>query len=143
MININAEILPWKGLGGVTLNSNINSLKQILDSTEIIPSILGKYIIKYQLNDTIEFWFNILNGKLFKITALQNYSGTLWNSISIGMDMAKIQQLKPEFVYEDFEEIYISKNGVIIETDPTNNKILWISVFIREMLEDGFENGVW
>jgi len=105
--------------------------------------LLGNFLIRYELEDTVDLWFNLLNGKLFKITALKNYTGKLFKEICIGMPIQTVLALEPSFVYDDFEEVYCSPKGVYIETDPIDNTVLWISVYIKEIDNEDFEKGNW
>ena len=43
----------------------------------------------------------------------------------------------------DFEEVYVSNKGIYIETDPVDNTVLWISVFVKEIDNEDFEKGNW
>lgn len=45
--------------------------------------------------------------------------------------------------YDDFEEVWESKLGYFIETDYDTNNARWISIFIKEFLQDDFENYNW
>ena len=59
------------------------------------------------------------------------------------MPIETVLELEPSFVYDDFEEVYCSSKGIYIETDPVNHTVLWISVYIKEIDDVGFEKGEW
>jgi len=143
MINLNAPILPWIGMGEITLYSHIGDFYLLLKSGDVKEKLLGKFLVKYEIDDSVDLWFNIINGKLFKITALSKYTGTLFERIRIGMHINEVLSIEPSFEYDDFEEVYCSSKGIYIETDPVSNTVLWISVFVRESENQDFENGNW
>src|SRR5205807_1175888 len=103
-----------------------NIIEQLDDSA----ALLGKFRIRYEIKDSVVIWFNLMNSKLFKITALENYTGKLFGEISIGMHIDDVLKLEPSFVYDDFEEVYCSSKGIYIETDPVEHTVLWISIYI-------------
>ncbi|GMK47428.1 hypothetical protein PghCCS26_45580 [Paenibacillus glycanilyticus] len=143
MINLNAPILPWIGMGDLNLYNRIGDFYQLLNSEEVKVNLLGKFLIRYEINNSIDLWFNLNNGKLFKLTALNKYNGTLFEKIKIGMHIEEVLSIEPSFEYDEFEEVYCSNKGIYIETDPANDTVLWISVFIKEIDNQDFESGHW
>ncbi len=143
MLDFNSSIFPWKGMGGIELYSHISEFYDIIQDTKKEPSLLGKFLIKYEIDNSLDLWFNLVNGKLFKITALKNYTGKLLEQVSIGMHIDDVLKIEPSFIYDDFEEVYISDKGIYIETDPIDNTVLWISVFVKEIDDEDFEKGNW
>jgi hypothetical protein len=141
--DLQAPIVPWEGMGGIKLYSHINEFYSMIDQYGKQPTLLGKYLIRYEIDNSIDLWFNLLNGKLFKITATINYKGTLFNKIRVGMHIDDVIKLEPSFVYDDFEEVYCSSKGVYLETDPVEQTVLWISVYIKEIDNPDFEVGNW
>ncbi|WP_310552059.1 hypothetical protein [Paenibacillus glufosinatiresistens] len=99
--------------------------------------------MRYEIKDEVCLWFNLFNGKLFKITALKNYTGKLFDVIHIGMSIDEVLEIEPSFEYDDFEEVYCSPKGIYIETDPVENTVLWISVYIKEIDNEDFDKGNW
>lgn len=143
MIDLKAPIIPWVELGGIRLYSHLNELRSLLEEQKAKPHLLGKFLIRYEIEDKIDLWFNIINGKLFKITALNTYEGKLESEICIGMKIEDVLKIDPSYIYDDFEEVYISPKGIYIETDPLSNKVKWISVFVKEIDDSSFEEGRW
>lgn len=143
MVDLNAPIVPWEGMGGIKLYSNISCFYSGIKHLMKDPTVVGKFLIKYEIDDSVDLWFNILNGKLFKITALKNYKGKLLGRIFIGMHIDEVLRIEPSFVYDDFEEVYCSPKGIFIETDPVKHTVLWISVYIKELDNEDFERGNW
>ena len=143
LINLQAPIVPWEGMGGIKLYSHINEFYSMIEQYGKEPRLLGKYLIRYEIDNSLVLWFNLLNGKLFKITALSNYNGTLFNKIRIGMHIDDVLKQESSFIYDDFEEVYCSSKGIYIETDPVEHTVLWISVYIKEIDDPDFERGNW
>lgn len=143
MLNLQAPIVPWEGMGGIKLYSNINEFYSMIEEYGKQPKLLGKYLIMYEIDNLIDLWFNLLNGKLFKITATSNYTGVLFNKIRVGMHIDDVLKLDPSFIYDDFEEVYCSSKGVYLETDPVEQTVLWISIYIKEIDNPDFERGNW
>lgn len=143
MIDLGASILPWRGMGQIELYRHISEFYPLLDRPDVKEKMLGKFLIRYEINNSVDLWFNVVNGKLFKLTALSNYTGMLFEKIKIGMHIDDVLRLEPSFVYDDFEEVYCSEKGVYIETDPIDNTVLWISVFVKEVDNRDFERGDW
>ena len=52
-------------------------------------------------------------------------------------------EVEPSFVYDDFEEVWESEKGIFIEMDAETNTVRWISVYIRELDDENFENANW
>lgn len=105
--------------------------------------LFSYFFVRYEILGSVELCFNLINGKLFKITALGGYSGELFGGIKIGMRVDDVLKIEPGFVYDDFEEIYFSEKGVFIETDPVEDTVLWISVYVKEIDCEDFERGEW
>lgn len=143
MIDLNAPIVPWESIGGIKLYSHISEFYSIIEQSKKEPSLLGKFLVRYEIDDTVDLWFNLINGKLFKITALQNYTGKLLGKISIGIHIDDVFKIESSFVYDDFEEVYCSPKGISIETDPVEHTVLWVSVYIKEIDNQDFEKGNW
>lgn len=142
-IDIDSPIIPWEGMGGVKLYSHISEFYGIIRQEKNTCRTLGMFIIIYEINDSVDLWFNVLNGKLFKITALKNYTGKLFGDIGIGMHIDDVLSREPSFSYDDFEEVYCSPKGVFIETDPAEHTVLWISVYVKEREYENFIRGDW
>lgn len=143
LIDSNAPIVPWEGMGGIKLYSHISEFYETLASIDNPALLSWKFVIRYEIKDSVYLWFNVINGKLFKITALQNYTGKLFGKISIGMHIDEVLKIEPSFVYDDFEEVYCSPKGIFIETDPATQTVLWISVYVKELDDENFERGNW
>ena len=143
MIDIDAPIIPYVGIGGIKLYSELESLEDILTKDNVCAQVLNNIIIRYDIGDFLELFFHSGNNKLFKITTLEGYRGKLFDKITVGMKEEEFLQIEPSFIYDDFEEIFESEKGVFIETDPITHTAKWISVFVKEIDMDNFEKGDW
>ena len=63
----------------------------------------------------------------------------------IGVETSEIdlQRLEPSFVYEDFEETFQTEKGAFITTDPISKEAMWISVYIKELDDEDFDEANW
>ena len=142
-IDINAPIIPYKGLAGIKLYSTREELKDILSLPNVISRIYFDRTIRYEIPDIALLFFDIEKNKLFKVTATGKYHGKVFGKIKIGMTEEELLEAEPSFVYDDFEEVWISDKGIFIEMDPETNKVMWISVYIPELDTEDFEKGNW
>lgn len=133
MIDINAPIIPYEGMGGIKLYSTIKDLKETLTGDNVKATVLNNLWIRYEISDYLYLFFSLLNGKLFKITTLSGYKGLLWGKINVGMKAEEFIKIEPSFRYDDFEEVYECDKGVFIETDVDEDRALWISVYVRDI----------
>lgn len=143
MIDNSSLIIPWVGLGGLKLYSHISQFYELIDKMDEKSSLLVKFFVRYEIKGSVDLWFNLINGKLFKITASKGYKGLLFDKIHIGMHIDEVLQIEPSFEYDDFEEVYFSPKGIYIETDPVENTVLWISVYVKEIDNEDFNRGKW
>ena len=141
-IDINAPIVPFEGMGGIKLCSTEGQIKPLLKGHTIkIEKYSGR--IRYQIDNLLYLVFLKKNGKLFKITTLDGYKGKLWDKIGTDTVEKNLLSLDDLFVWDDWEEVWQSPKGVIIEGYDGTGLCTWISVFIKEMLEPDFEKGKW
>lgn len=158
MIDIYAPITPKFSIGGINLRSHLREYYDVIPKLSWVDKetlgdcsayIFGSFHVRYEMRDTLYLFFNILNGKLYKITALNNYHGLLFGKIKIGMKIEDLLELQPNLVYDEFEEVY-SFEGLAVETNE-NGMIESISVYVEELdtldsdveLRRQFEKGNW
>lgn len=143
MIDIDAPIIPYVGIGGIKLYSKREDLDDILSKENVFIQVLNHMVIRYDIGDFLELFFHSGNNKLFKITTLEGYKGKLFDKITVGMKEEDFLRIEPNFIYDAFEEVFESDKGVFIETDPITHTAKWISVFVKELDKDNFEKGDW
>ncbi|WP_088839311.1 hypothetical protein [Listeria sp. ILCC792] len=143
MIDVNAPIIPYESMGGVKLYSTIKDVKEIITGKNVETKVFHNTWIVYSIDDSLELFFDLLTGKLFKIVTLGGYKGTLFGKIKVGMKSEEFLKIESSFVYDDFEEIYETKKGVYIETEVVNDTAKWISIFVKEIDSESFRLGEW
>ena len=143
-IDLDAPIIPWIGLGGIRLYSKVDEIKDILNAPETKKEV-SYDDTRYEIENAIYIFVNNYNNKVYKLTATDNYRGTLFEQIKIGMNVNDILKIEPSFEYEDFEEVFISPKGIYMERD-LNDIVFWLSVFVKEseaLNIDDFWAGKW
>lgn len=121
-MNPTADILPAKGLGGVALGDNISKYSKILERYEILGKLkyeqVNIYSTRYSFVDIpIEVNVDTRTGDIYKISALEGYSGKLDDAIGIGSLAKEVLNLEQGFYYDECDEAIFSKKrpGVAIE----------------------------
>lgn len=142
-INFSAPIVPFEGLGGIKLYSTRAELKNLLELEGTESEVINDNWIKYDVQNSVELFFHRGNNKLFRITTLEDYKGLLFGKIGVGTNEKEMLHAEPSFVYDDFEEVWESPKGVFIEMDAETNLVRWISVYIKEIDMDNFEDAEW
>ena len=149
---LNETIIPFVGIESIKLYQTLAEVKKILSEegigyreelwssqSETVPNPWTVIII-----DNAMSLFFAKNGKLFKIVLWQDYSGSLPNGISTGMQVSEAKTLDPTLEYDEWNEDYESSSGYWLEDDAENGDIISISIFIRELLdEDQFDYSNW
>ena len=143
-IDVNAPIIPYEGLGGIKLYSTREELKDILSLPNVTSRIIYDWI-EYSIQDKVALTFHLKNDKLLRISTLCNYKGKLFDKVKVGMTEEELVTAEPSFIYDDFQEVWISNKGIFVETDPETNKVMWIAVYIPkpEWGSEDFEKGNW
>nr|WP_296006463.1 hypothetical protein [uncultured Blautia sp.] len=142
-LDILAPIVPFRGFGEIKLYSTRNELKELLNEKGVESKIINDNWIRYDIQNAIELFFHLKNNKLFRITTLDNYQGKVFGKIGVGMREEEMLEIEPTFIYDNFEEVWESPKGIFIETDAETNKVRWISVYIREIDDEDFEEANW
>ncbi len=143
LLDISAPIVPFEGLGGIKLYSTRDELKELLEKEDTKLEVIHNDWIRYDIQNSVELFFHLKNNKLFRITTLDNYQGKLFGRIGVGTTEDELLETEPSFIYDDFEEVWESEKGIFIETDAEINTVKWISVYIKELDNDDFEDANW
>ena len=143
LLDIRAPIVPFKGFGKIKLYSTRNQVQELLEGKAVKSEIINNDWIRYDIQNSIELFFHLKNNKLFRITTLDNYKGKLFGKIGVGTTEMELLEAEPSFVYDDFEEVWESKKGVFVEMDAETNTVRWISVYIKELNDENFEEANW
>lgn len=142
-LDITVPIIPFEGFGEIKLYSTRDELRELLEMEGVTSKILFEDWIQYDIQNSLELLFHLKNDKLFRITTLDNYKGKLFEKIGVGTTEEEMLKVEPSFVYDDFEEVWESEKGVFIEMDAETNTVRWISVYIKELDDEDFENANW
>lgn len=146
------KIKPYEGLDEIKLYSKLDEVKRYLDNRNIeytsevwkaeeetIPNPWTVLFIENSIN-----LFFAGNDKLFKIYCTNNYEGSLPNSINLNTTLEEAIKIDNKLEYNDDGEDYESEDGYWIEDDLDTKKVMSITVFIKEMLEnDKFDKLDW
>jgi hypothetical protein len=143
LLDISAPIVPFEGFGEIKLYSTRNELRELLEKEDVESEIINSDWIRYDILNSVELFFHLKNNKLFRITTLDNYRGKLFEKIGVGTTEKELLEVEPSFAYDDFEEVWESEKGVFIEMDAETNVVRWISVYVRELDNEDFENTNW
>ena len=141
LLDISAPIVPFEGFGEIKLYSTRNELRELLEKEDVESEIINNDWIRYDILNSVELFFHLKNIKLFRITTLDNCK--LFEKIGVGTTEKELLEVEPSFAYDDFEEVWESEKGVFIEMDAETNVVRWISVYIRELDNEDFENANW
>ena len=80
--------------------------------------------------------FSFVKDVLWKIDAIDNYKGKLYNDIKIGMKIDDVLDIDDSLKFEDQEEIYISNYNYILEDECEENKIITITIGVDEIFSN-------
>ena len=157
MIDLTTPIIPYQGTGIFKLNSTYEEVKEILK----------KYNVPYEeeiskFNDIDPSWTTIIISKegspkeysaielvfaknrLFKICLCEDFEGTLPNGIHTGMTIHEVKEIDKNLQQdEDWDEVYISPDGYLVEYSHRNLKIVIITIFIPAFERDDFFDYNW
>ncbi len=142
-LDITAPIIPYEGFGEIRLYSTREELSELLTLDCVESEIYYGKWIRYDIQNSIELFFHLKNNKLFRIVTLDNYRGKVFGKIGVGTAEEELLKIEPTFVYDDFEEVWETDKGVIIETDAETNRARWISIYIPELFCDDFNECNW
>ena len=144
-------IKPYFGIDNISLDKSYDEVRQFLKNNNYkynvdtypnkgcVPEVEWKVI---RIEGGINVYFAL--DKMFKIDFIGNYKGKLFNGLFIGMSMGEAVAIDSTLKYNDEEEDYASVDGYWIEDDLDTNKVMRITVFIKELLdEDDFFTYNW
>ena len=73
-----------------------------------------------------------------------DFNGILANGIAMGMDIKQAQQIDRTLKFDDWNEDWSSTGGYWLEDDLETGKVISITIFIKELLDDDlFEKYEW
>ena len=157
MIDLTTPIIPYVGTGIFKLDSSYEEVKAFLQENNIsyeeeIWKKTGDFcpwtvlvICKEGSNpkySAIELFF--AKNRLFKICLCEDFEGTLPNGIHTGMNFNDALKIDPKLQQdEDWDEIFISPDGYIIQYSNMNLDVIIITIFIPAFGRDDFFDYKW
>ena len=152
MMLFSESIFPYKGLTSLHLYQDLNETKVFLTDSgipfreevwaaesETTPNPWNVIVI-----ENVMSLFFARNGKLFKIVLWESFDGSLPNGIGTGMDIEMAKKLDPQLIFDEWNEDYESPDGYWLEDDAESGRVISISIFIKELLdEDTFDRCNW
>lgn len=141
MVDKYAPIIPYKEMGNIKLYSSMAELSDVISISK--EYILNDFLIRYDVDNIISLFFHRKNSKLFKMTTLEGYCGDLFEKINVNTPECDITTLDDSFKYDEFDEVWESNKGVFIEIDPLIRKASWITIYIKELDNDDFDEAKW
>lgn len=145
-LDIYAPIVPYFELGGIKLYETRENLKDILTMPGVIKGKPWGGLVEYSVEDKISFLFCTVNDKLCKMSALEGYKGTGPNwlgCISVGMTKEELLRAEPSFVYDDFEECWITHKGASVTFDYSTQRVSDITIWVAEIHRMDLGKGNW
>ncbi len=137
------KLIPFDGLGEIKLLSSFEYVKNILKMEKI------NFSIAYQPNKgcnpevpwTIIYVENSISltfakEKLWRITCKEKFVGSLENGIKLGMPLKEALKIDTSLIFDDWNEVYESREGYWLEDNLDNNTVLSFTIFIKEALDD-------
>ena len=141
MVDKYAPIIPYKEMVNIKLYSSMAELSDVISISK--EYILNDFWIRYDVDNIISLFFHRKNSKLFKMTTLEGYCGDLFEKINVKTPECDITTLDDSFKYDEFDEVWESNKGVFIEIDPLIRKASWITIYIKELDNDDFDEAKW
>ena len=137
------ELIPYKGFDDISFDMTIDEVRKLLRHKDIrfnteqwsnkgcTPEVPWEII---RAGQDISLFF--AKGRMFKIYFENGFSGHLNNGISLGMKVEEAKAIDPSLQYNEWDEDYISNYGYWLEDDIETQRIVSITIFIREVEDD-------
>lgn len=144
---LKSDLKPLRGVGDLELLTNYNDVKEYLENNGIAYSeeyrshkgytseIPWKII---HISNCISIFFAY--DKLWKFYLEEGFQGKLPNGIHIGMDINEAIKIDKTAKFDDWNEIYVSKEGYNFGDSLITGKVASITIAIPEALEEDSEN---
>lgn len=87
MIDLDADIVPGKGLGGLSIGTKALDVQDTLFSDVMTREFVSSVDLRYHLGKEgeVEAGFDLRTGQITRLTARQGYRGRLLGKITVGM----------------------------------------------------------
>lgn len=144
-------INPFVGINNFTFLSSAKTVERILKTENVLFTketwSNDECTVKVPWNiirteNSMSFFF--AKDKLFKIYVSEGFDGSLSNGIAIGMNIEDAQKIDSSLKYDEWNEDWSSDAGYWLEDSVDHHKIISITIFIKEFLDDDlFEKYEW
>ena len=157
MIDLTTPIIPYEGTGIFKLDSSYDEVKSLLaehnisykeeiwEATDADPPWTVIVICKEGSNpqhSAVELCF--VKNQLFKICLCEDFEGSLPNGIHTGMNFNDAWKIDPKLKEdEDWDDVFISPDGYLVEYSNRNLNNIIITVFIPAFERDDFFEYKW
>lgn len=133
------SIIPYEGIDSFRFGQSIEAIRKELKDKKIsfnqsvdphkgcTPEIPWTFI---EIGKSITLCF--VKEILFEIVLENDFEGKLPNGIKIGMNMDEANRIDNTLQYNDDDEDFISEMGYWIEDDLNTNKVISITVYVKE-----------
>lgn len=150
MIDLTTPIIPYVGTGIFKLDASYDEIKaqleaenisykeEILEATDVDPpwTVIGISKAGEEF-DAISITF--AKNRLFRICLYEDFDGKLPNEIHTGMNFNDALKIDTNLEQdEDWDEVFISPDGYMVEYSNRNLDIIIITVFIPAFERDDF-----
>lgn len=115
LLDKNAPIIPFVGFGNIKLYATRQELKDLLSLDGVESVVINSNWIRYDIQNAVELFFHLGNDKLFRITTLDNYEGSLFGQIKVGTTKDEMLEIEPSLIFSNEESINfrIAENAVL------------------------------
>ncbi len=145
------EIIPNIGIGEIKIGMKFNEVIEILKEKKVVYStgIDFNKGCDPEVSWTTIFIKNYMNLRfakdiLWQINFEKEFKGKLNNGISINTNINDALKIDPLLEFDDWNEIYYSKNGYWLIDSMETKKVIEISIGIPEILnDDEFDSYEW
>ena len=142
----NQEIKSFEGIGDIKLGEKYENIVSILKLHKIIysmginpnkdsfPQVEWKTIY-------VKNYMNLVFAEdvLWRIDFIGNFKGKLNNGIEIGMDLSRALELDKTLEFDDWDEIFCSKEGYCLIDFVDTGKVVSFSIGIKELFSENEE----
>lgn len=136
-------ITPYLGFGCINFNMTYEEVCRLLKDDGVdytnehwpnkgcTPEVAWDVI---RIGKDISIFF--ARHRMFKIYFENGFSEKLSNGVRLGMSITEAEAIDPSIEYDDWNEVYTSKQGYWLEDDVESGQIISISIFIKEVEND-------
>ena len=137
------DIIPYFGFGRINFNMTYDEVCRFLKEEEAgfatehwsnkgcTPEVAWDII---RIGEDVSIFF--AKNRMFKIYFENDFSGKLSNGVCLGMNIEEAEEIDSSLEYDDWEEVYTSKQGYWLEDDVESGEIISITVFIKAVEDD-------